>query len=219
MTVIVNVVNNDGGTATPSSWLFFPGSAGASPSSFLGNSSGTLVTLTAGVAYQISDQAQDAEGEFYTAVLTSHCGSSTGGLLVNGQHVTCTITKSDPPVQVKVFTHVNGGSNVASDWAVSVTAAGVTPSVAQPGSETGVTFKFHAHADLDVSQLGPAGYDDPIVSGTCADIGGFVPGTHLTCSFTYNATPPPSGPSSPGAPVLAFLPFVLPRRWRPIRRR
>jgi len=222
MTVFVNVVNDDGGTASPSSWRFFPGGAPASPTSFIGSSSGTLVTLGAGITYQITDTAlgpDPAEGKFYTAVLSSHCGSKTGGLLVAGQHVTCTITEFDQPVQVIVFTHVNGGPNAAGDWAVSVTAAGVTPSVAQPGSETGVTFSFNAHADLDVSQLGPAGYDDPIVSGTCSDIGGFVPGTHLTCSFTYNPTPPPSGPSSPGAPVLAFLPFVLPRRWRPIRRR
>jgi hypothetical protein len=218
LTVVVNVVNDDGGTATPSSWLFSPNSANASPSSFLGSTQGTLVTLAAGVSYTISDTAQDAEGQFYTAVLSSHCSSMTGGLLVNGQHVTCTITKYDQPVRVKVFTHVNGGSNTAGDWAVAVTASGVTPSGSVAGSETGVFFKFHAHVSFDVNQVAPDGYDPPTVSGSCSDSAGFVPGTQLTCSFTFDATPPPA-PSAVWPLLPLAFPLALRRRWRPTRRR
>ena len=220
MTVVVNVVNDDGGTAVPSSWLFSPNGANASPTSFLGTSSGTVVTLAAGVPYQIDDTAQTAEGQFYTAIQSSHCGSSTGGLLVNGQHVTCTITKYDQPVQVRVITHVNGGSNTAADWAVSVTASGVTPSGSVAGSETGIVFKFHAHVAFDVNQVAPDGYDPPNLTGTCSDSGGFVPGTHLTCTFTFDATPPPTPEPTAVWPLLPLaFPLALRRRWRPIRRR
>jgi hypothetical protein len=214
VTVFVNVVNDDGGTAAPSSWLFSVSSANAVPPSFLGSSSGTLVTLVAGASYGFTTAAQDAEGQFYTAVWSTHCGSNTGGVLVAGQHVTCTVGLYDHPAQVKVFTHING-SDSASQWDVSVNAPGVTPSGALSGSETGVIFKFDAHADFSVSQSGPSGYDPPTLTGTCSG-SGLVPGASITCSYTFDATPTPTAPRRT-LPIV-ILPLLLPRRWRLTRR-
>jgi len=100
-----------------------------------------------------------------------------------------------------------------------VTASGVTPSGTVSGSESGVTFRFHAHASFDVNQSGPSGYDPPNMTGTCSG-GGSVPGTHLTCTFTFDATPPPSPGASVVWPLLPLaFPLVLRRRWRLTRRR
>jgi hypothetical protein len=215
ITVIVNVVNDDGGTAAPGSWRL--SSFNMNPTSFPGSSSGTLVTVVAGAGYQIIDAPQDAESQSYTAVFSSHCSSVTGGKLQAGQHVSCTVTEFDQPVQVNVFTHVNGADS-ASAWDVSVTATGVTPSGTVAGSETGVTFTFNAHASFHVNQSGPSGYDPPSTSGTCSSSSGYVPGSHISCSFTFDATPPTPAPTAVWPLLPLAFPFALRRRWRSTRR-
>jgi len=182
-------------------------------------SAGTVATVAAGQPYQVYDTARIPEAVGYTAVRSSNCSSATGGLLVAGQHYTCTITENDRPVQINVITVVNG-PDAPSAWDVSATAPGVSPAGTVAGSSSGVTFSFDAHAAFDVNQSGPSGYDPPNTSGTCSDSGGFVPGTHLTCTFTFDATPAPTPDPSAGWPLLPIaFPLALRRRWRPIRRR
>jgi hypothetical protein len=215
LTVIVNVTNNDGGTAVPSNWLIDFGGGSASPSSFNGSSAGTLVSVAAGKPYQIFDTARITEAVGYAA----NCASSTGGLLVAGQHYTCTITQNDKPAQVKVVTVVNG-PDAPSAWDVSVTGTNVSPAGSVAGSSSGVTFSFDAHASFDVQQSGQAGYDTPDTSGTCTS-GGLLPGAHVTCTFTFNETPPPPTPTPDPSLALLFpasFLLLLRRRWRPILR-
>jgi len=220
MTIFVNVTNNDGGAAVPSNWLIDFGGGSASPSSFVGSSAGTLVSVAAGKSYQIFDTARVTEAVGYTATRSANCASATGGLLVAGQHYTCTITQNDKPAQVKVVTVVNG-PDAPSAWDVSVTGTGVSPAGTVAGSSSGVTFSFDAHASFDVQQSGPAGYDAPNTSGTCTS-GGLVPGAHVTCTFTFNETPPPPTPTPDPSIAVVLFPasFLLPlrRRWRPILR-
>ena len=218
LNVIVTVSNTHGGLAAPSTWLLAPHGVNASPTSFLGSSSGTIVTIAAGAAYYFDVTPQAPEGNYYTAVWSTNCRSAIGGVLAAGQHYTCNVIFYDHAAQVTVFTHVNGPDG-ASAWNVSVTASGVSPSGAVSGSETGVAFTFDAHASFDVVQTGPGGYDPPDISGSCNSGSGLIPGATVTCSYTFNQTPPPPTDSPPPTvPMLVFLAFPLPRRWRLIRR-
>lgn len=217
LTVYVSVVNTHGGKASPSTWRFYPNGANAFPTSFLGSSAGTLVTLEANVPYQFSDTSEDPEGQYYTSIRSSRCGSSTGGLLAPGQNATCTITKYDLPAQIKVVTSVNG-PDPASAWDVSVVASGVSPSGTVSGSETGVTFSLDAHVLFDVPPpSGPSGYSVS-ESGTCSS-SGLIPGARVTCTYAFTELPPPpteappTDPPPSGIVPFAFLLRGLARRW------
>ena len=217
MTVSVSVVNSHGGQSAPGDWTISVDGANAIPFSFPG-SSNTLVTLSAGQAYQVSEDPQTSEAFGYTTVRSSQCGSSTSSTLAPGQHVTCTITKYDEQAYLTVVTDVNGGSAAATDWDVTVSGTNVTPSSPRAGSASGQPYRLDAHATFNVTIAnGPADYDLTKV-GSCS--GSAVSGAHLTCTLRedYNPpptdTPPPPTDTPPPPPIGIAAMVVLPAGWR-----
>ena len=84
--VVVNVLNNNGGTNTPSSFGINISGAGASPSIFNGSGTGTTVVVNAGQPYTTSVSTLS-----YLTSFSPDCNST----LVANDVATCTITLND----------------------------------------------------------------------------------------------------------------------------
>src|SRR5439155_22514376 len=124
--VIKVVVNNNGGTATPSSFTMNVTGNGPSPSSFAGGS-GTTVALNAG-SYSVLQTALIA----YAASLSAGCSGS----IAVGETKTCTIINDDIAPKLIVIKHVvnnDGRTAVAANFTMSVTGNPTPASF--PGAE------------------------------------------------------------------------------------
>lgn len=181
LTVIKHVVNNNGGTAAAGDFTMNVAGSSPSPASFPGTESpGTDVTINAG-AYSVSETGPSG----YTESDSLDCSGS----LALGQHKTCTITNNDQAAHLIVIKHVindNGGTAVAGDFTMNVTAT--NPSDASfPGVETtGTTITLDA-GSYSVAETGPAGYaesDSADCSGTIAV------GETKTCTITNDDIQP-----------------------------
>jgi hypothetical protein len=84
--VIKNVINDNGGTATPSQFTITVNGNNPSPASFPGLSAGTTVTLNAG-SYTVTETGPNG----YLSTFSADC---TGSIAV-GEVKTCTITNND----------------------------------------------------------------------------------------------------------------------------
>jgi hypothetical protein len=181
----------------------------ASPTSFPGSSSGTVVTLQAGKYYQLTSTGPSG----YTETLSNDCDSARGGLPVAGASETCHVDKYDRAPQLNVFTVVDntgGGTQSPSDWTMTVTGTNVVPS-SFAGTSAGRTVHFDANTAFSVGSS-PAGSDYTLsTSGTCSG-SGLALGVVASCTFTFTYNAP-----SPTA-VIPFPPLILPVLVR-VRRR
>ena len=184
LTVVKQVVNDDGGSAVPSDFTLHVTGNSPSPASFAGTGSpGTSVTLGSG-AYTVSED--DAAG--YEASYSEDCT----GTIAPGESVTCTVTNDDTPPQTATLTVVkqvvndDGGSAVPSDFTLHVTGNSPSPaSFAGTGSPgTSVTLGSGAYT---VSEDDAAGYEASY-SEDCT--GTIAPGESVTCTVTNDDTPP-----------------------------
>ncbi len=163
LTVIKNVINDNGGTATSSSFTMTVSGASPNPSSFAGSSSGTPVSIAPNAPYDVSESGPTG----YTASESqTGCHSSAG--LPPGGSATCTITNDDNAATLIIIKHViydNGGASVAS--AFTETIAGVTAAGGQ-----NVT-----------------GTEAPGVSKTLATVGAYTvtEGAHVGYEVSYSA--------------------------------
>ncbi len=87
LTIIKNVVNNNGGTAVPSDFTMNVTGGNVSIPSFAGSSDGVTVTLNAG-AYSVDEALTSLH---YNKSLDSGCSGTIGV----GQNAVCTITNDD----------------------------------------------------------------------------------------------------------------------------
>ncbi len=151
LTVIKNVINDNGGTATASQFTMSVTATNPNPASFPGDETGTVVTLDAG-SYSVGETGPAG----YAATYSAGCS----GTLAAGGSAVCTVTNDDiaPKLTVtKVVVNDNGGTKVVSDFPLFVDGGSVTSGVQN-------SFNTGAHT---VSETGDSGYTATI-SGDCA---------------------------------------------------
>lgn len=153
LTVIKNVVNDNGGTLLPADFNLVvkvdDGATAPVPASFSG-SAGTEVALDAG-SYKVTEDAVAG----YAGTFSEGCS----GVLAPGDKKTCTVTNIDLPPGLTVVKRVindNGGTKTAGDFEISVKSAGTTPAPFS-GSETGTELVIDTGA-YEVTERTLAGY-------------------------------------------------------------
>jgi Prealbumin-like fold domain len=174
--VIKHVINDNGGTAVASDFTMTVTGNSPSPASFPGaESPGTDVTLQPG-AYSVSESGPSG----YTESDSADCSGS----IAAGETKTCTITNDDQAATLVVTKHVvnnNGGTAVAGDFTMSVTATNPSPA-SFAGDEAGTTVTLDA-GSYSVSETNVPGYtesDGAGCSGTIAN------GETKYCTITNN---------------------------------
>src|SRR5439155_9998255 len=176
--VIKVVVNDNGGTATPSSFTMNVTGNCPSPSSFAGGS-GTTVALNAG-SYSVSETKQVA----YAASLSAGCSGS----IAAGETKTCTIINDDIAPKLIVIKHVvnnDGRTAVAANFTMSVTGGNPTPA-SFPGAEAPGTQVVLSAGSYSVTETGPNGY----AASFSADCSGTIGlGQTKTCTITNDDYP------------------------------
>ena len=93
LTVVKNVVNDDGGTKAPVDFTLHVEAAGAdvAGSPQPGSTAGSTYVLTPGVTYSVSEE--DAPG--YVRTFSGDCAADGTVVLARGEHKRCTITNDD----------------------------------------------------------------------------------------------------------------------------
>ncbi len=150
VTATTNVINDNGGSATPADFLVLIAGNNAIPSSFPGTGAGTAVVLNPG-SYAV-DQAPPFG---YAQQFSSHCS----GTVSVGDALICIITANDTPAKLtvnKVVVNDDGGTKTATDFAL--TAAGLP-------AQSGVAVELAA-GTYHVSETPDAGYA-PSYGGDC----------------------------------------------------
>jgi hypothetical protein len=176
LTVIKHVINDHGGSLNASSFTMHVSGDGASPSTFAGNESGTLVTMAAG-AYSADEDAVYG----YAKNRSADCS----GAMHVGDKKTCIITNNDIQPRLTVIKHVvndDGLAKVAADFTMLVTGTNVS-SGSFPGAESpGVLLTLNA-GNYSVNEVYDAAYAKRVGSGCSGAIG---VGDNLTCVITNN---------------------------------
>jgi parallel beta-helix repeat protein len=175
--VIKHVVTDNGGTNAASDWTMSVTSSGPSPSSFLGDESGTAVTLNVG-SYNVTESGPVG----YAVSRSADCEGS----MLPGDIKTCTITNDDiqPKLTVtKVVVNDNGGKATAVQWTLTVDGTTFTSGV-QQGIDAG-TYTVSESA-------GPSGYSGPVFSDDCDSSGSITlsPGDVKACTVTNDDIQP-----------------------------
>ena len=179
LTVVKQVINDNGGSAVPSDFTLHVTGNSPSPASFAG-SAGTAVTLGSG-AYTVSEDATAG----YTATYSADCT----GTIAPGDSKTCTVTNDDNAPTTATLTVVkqvindNGGSAVPSDFTLHVTGNSPSPASFAGSAGTAVTLGSGAYT---VSEDATAGYT-ATYSADCT--GTIAPGDSKTCTVTNDDTP------------------------------
>src|SRR5262249_2256459 len=146
-----------------------------SPASFPGSSSGTQVTIDAGAAFTVGETGAVVNN--YNQTTSGNCA----GPIAAGQTATCTVTNTAKPATLTVVKHVDntqGGTASASDFTITVTGAGASPSTF-PGSESGTPVTLQPGQQYSVTESGPTGYVESD-SANCS--GSLGPGGSATCT-------------------------------------
>ncbi len=169
ITLIKNVVNNNGGSATPDQFgLSIAGN---------GVTSGQKVTLSPG-SYAINEAG--LAGYSFVSITGTGCPAQLNGLvnLTNGQDITCTITNDDisPTLTiVKNVTNNNGGTATASNFQGKIDGNNVAWSTVVP-------LNAGSHSASESAILpGGAGYTASTWSGDCTSNG------NVTLTLAQNA--------------------------------
>lgn len=132
LTVIKNVVNNNGGDYEADDFTMGVTGTNVSDTEFPGNESGTTITLNAG-SYSVGESGPSG----YAASYSNNCS----GTIALGESKTCTITNNDiaPSLTlIKVVDNNHGGTATATDW--TLTADGPTTLSGAGGATSGSTF-------------------------------------------------------------------------------
>ena len=183
LTVIKNVVNDNGGNATASNFTLSVKSGGShvSGSPAAGSATGTAYTLPPGT-YVVSEDTPPT-GYSQTG-FSGDCNSSGSVTIANGDSKTCTITNDDESptlTLIKSVTNNNGGNAGANDFGISIDGGGVT---------SGVANNVSANAAHTINEAGLTGYSFVSITGHAkcpAVLGGSVTldeGEDVTCTIT-----------------------------------
>ena len=189
LSVITDVVNDDGGTNGPGDFNVHVRSGGddvdGSPQP--GSASGSLYTLTAGTPHTVAADAVPG----YTLSVSGNCAADGSVTPEEGVQQTCTITADDiPPGTLNVVTQVAGGGWLAQDFTVHLRTGGLdAPGSPQPGSVAGTPYSLPAGTYV-VSAAPARGYVATI-GGDCAADGSVALASEQTrtCTITNSAVP------------------------------
>src|SRR5213594_3729363 len=180
LTIIKQVVNNSGGTATAGAFSgSFSGITASSGNSWSGAT--TTKTITTIGSYTVTENPVFG----YTASYSADCSGS----ISSGSNKTCTVTNQDQAGTLTVIKHVNntyGSTAAAGDFTMVVTA-GHPSSNNFPGSEDGVQLTIDAGSYSVNETGGPSNYSKSLSSG-CS--GTMTNGGTAICTITNNDTPP-----------------------------
>lgn len=193
ITVVKQVVNDNGGTATPAAWDLHLRSGGTdvTGSPKPGTAAGDTYTVAPG-SFTV-DETGGPSG--YAATFSGDCDLSGAITATVGQDLTCTITNNDiaPKVVVKkVVVKDNGGTAVSADWNLHL-RSGLTDVAGSPkfGKVDGDLYTVSA-GDYTVAETGgPSGYAATF-SGDCSASGAItaVIGQTKSCTITNNDIAP-----------------------------
>jgi hypothetical protein len=179
--VIKQVINNNGGVATASSFTLHVKSGGVdvAGSPMAGTvTPGTSYTLAAGT-YAVSEDANPS----YAQTFGGDCDASGNVTLLSGDNKNCTVTNDDIAVVIapsslnviKTVINDNGGTKTTADFPLFVNGAPVV---------SGITNVFPAGA-YTITETSNSTYT-PSFSGDCDASGhlNLVPGDHKICLIT-----------------------------------
>ncbi|MCL3838415.1 prealbumin-like fold domain-containing protein [Aeromicrobium duanguangcaii] len=192
LTLVKEVVNDNGGTAVPTDWTL-TAEGPTLISGTTGSEAVTGATVDAG-AYDLTEAGLQGG---YVPGDWSCTGATLEGITVavpNGADVTCTITNDDRPATltlVKEVVNDNGGTAEPTAW--TLTADGPTPISGASGSETVTGAAVDAGA-YDLSEAdGPAGYTASDWTCTGATLEGttvtVANGADVSCTITNDDQP------------------------------
>jgi CSLREA domain-containing protein len=191
LTVINDVVNDSGGTATSDQFDVHVRSGGqdVSGSPQPGSTTGTTYTLSAG-GYEVAADGVDA----YAATIAGDCAASGAITLAVGDVKTCRITNDDGAAALAVMTEVvndDGGTADASAFTAHVRSGGLeVDGSPQPGAGSGSSYVLNA-GTYAVSLDPRPGYALQ-TSGDCDGTGTVALdiGESKTCTVTANDVAP-----------------------------
>jgi hypothetical protein len=205
LTVVTHVVNDSGGTRTPSQFDVHVTSGGkdVANSPQAGSANGRAYPVEAGSPYKV---AADAVAGYVLSV-SGDCAASGSITLQEGQARTCTITADDIAPRLRVITNVvndQDGTLGPANFTAHVRTGGMDVlNSPQPGSASGAAYTLAAGAYTVSAEL-VSGYTSTI-SGDCASDGSITlaVGESRSCTVTANDDPPPSAqPSANRAQAL-----------------
>jgi hypothetical protein len=201
LTVIKQVINDNGGTAQASDFTFQLFRTNCDGTS---TGSGPLQASAGGLTYPLpssicSYRVLEQSSSGYTSTKTGDCEVSA---ISPGATYTCTIVNNDNPISTSmanltVFKQVindNGGTAQASDFTFSVsyiacngTGSGTGPMQASAG---GVTLQINSqfNCSYEVGELVPEGYTLTAMSGDCQR-SSISPNATYTCTIVNDDNP------------------------------
>jgi len=188
LTLIKTVTNDNGGTAQPADWTL--SASGPTPiSGASGSGTVTNAAVTQG-SYTLSESGGPAN---YTAG-TYSCVKNGGGAVVSNSITlaandvaTCTINNNDNPPALhlrKTVTNNNGGTAANTDWTLTATGTGGSPTNLSGTTPVDSTASFKADT-YALGESGPANY-----TGGAWNCGGATmpDTTYVTVPFGGNVT-------------------------------
>jgi hypothetical protein len=186
------VINDNGGTATVSSWTL--SAAGPTPISGVNASAAVTNAAVNAGTYNVSESGPSG----YTATLYS-CVNNGGGpvsgnsiTLAPGDNAVCTITNNDNAAHLIVIKHVindNGGTASASDFTMQINGVTASGGNSFAGAESPGTDKtLTTIGSYNVTETGITGYTQVSASADCS--GTIALGETKTCTITNNDIQP-----------------------------
>jgi YVTN family beta-propeller protein len=177
LTIVTQVNNEGGGKKNPSDFTIKVDGNNPNPSSFPGDSDGTIVKLDQG-KYSVSESGPSD----YTVSKSGSCS----GTINPGQTKTCTITNTyTSPVLtgtlkvVKKIVNDGGGSKGPSDFTITVNGKDPQPA-SFPGSSAGVNVNLKK-GSYSVTEVSTSDYNVDYSSGC---LGTMNPLDKITCTIT-----------------------------------
>ena len=162
--VIKRVINDGGGTKSPSDFIITINGNNPTPSSFAGSSSGTTITINKG-KYNVTEEGSDISNDYVPGFYTPNYSSDCAGTIQGGDTVSCTITNKYNPFIPGILTKLivtkqvindGGGTKSPSDFIITINGNNPTPS-SFAGSSSGTTITLKP-GSYSVTETGPPGY-------------------------------------------------------------
>src|SRR5919107_1662543 len=189
LVVTKQVINDGGGTKSPSDFIITINGNNPTPSSFRGSSSGTTVELSKG-KYEVTESGSIAN---YNSTLSNECS----GTINVGETKKCTIintySASPPPpfatgkiIVIKRVINDGGGTKSPSDFIITINGNNPTPS-SFAGSSSGTTITLKP-GSYSVTETGPPGYTADYSDGCNGNV---KAGSINKCTITNTFQPVP----------------------------
>ena len=192
--VIKRVINDGGGTKSPSDFIITINGNNPTPSSFAGSSSGTTITINKG-KYNVTEEGSDISNDYIPGFYTPNYSSDCAGTIQGGDTVSCTITNKYNPFIPGILTKLivtkqvindGGGTKSPSDFIITINGNNPTPS-SFAGSSSGTTITLKP-GSYSVTETGPPGYTADYSDGCNGSV---KAGTINKCTITNTFQPIP----------------------------